>query len=76
MAQRHGAFNKAAAIRRDDRDFAMLDTHDSLTDYYKHRRNVEEIAAALGSCQLKEISVGIGANGIEGRAVKPFASPT
>jgi SAM-dependent methyltransferase len=57
------------------REFAMLDTHDSLTDYYKHRRNVEEIAAALGSCQLKEISVGIGGNGIEARAVKSFAPP-
>jgi SAM-dependent methyltransferase len=55
------------------REWAMLGTHDALTDYYKHGRNVEEIAAALESFKLKVISVGTGGNGVEARAVKPFA---
>jgi hypothetical protein len=54
------------------RSWAVLDTHDALTDYYKHTRTPEEIAAALRSLGLSEISVSCGGNGVEARARKPL----
>ena len=53
------------------RSWAVLDTHDALTDYYKHTRTPEEIAAALRALGLGEISVSYGGNGVEARARKP-----
>jgi 2-polyprenyl-3-methyl-5-hydroxy-6-metoxy-1,4-benzoquinol methylase len=53
--------------------WAMLDTHDALTDYYKHKRNVEEITNCLHENGLIDIEVAYGGNGIEARAVKPVA---
>jgi SAM-dependent methyltransferase len=52
-------------------EWSVLDTHDSLTDYYKHLRTAEEIEAALISCGLTEIEVSYGGNGIEARGNMP-----
>jgi SAM-dependent methyltransferase len=53
------------------REWALLDTHDTLTDYYKHLRSVEEIESCLASCGLVNIEVYYGGNGLEARARMP-----
>jgi SAM-dependent methyltransferase len=55
--------------------WSILDTHDSLTDYYKHFRTTEEIEAALRACGMREIEVWYGGNGVEARARMPAAAP-
>jgi SAM-dependent methyltransferase len=54
-------------------EWALLDTHDTLTDYYKHLRTTEEIEACLRSCGLVEVEVSYGGNGVEARARMPAA---
>jgi SAM-dependent methyltransferase len=54
-------------------EWSVLDTHDTLTDYYKHLRSREEIEACLRSCGLVEIEVSYGGNGVEARARMPAA---
>ena len=53
--------------------WAMLDTHDTLTDYYKHMRSKEEIEAALRASGMDNIEVVYAGNGVEARARKPIA---
>ncbi len=53
-------------------EWAVLDTHDLLTDHYKHLRSVEEIRACLESCGLTELEVYYGGNGVEARARMPL----
>lgn len=53
------------------KSWAILDTHDALTDYYKHTRTLEEIVESLKSLGLTEISASYGGNGIEARARRP-----
>ena len=58
----------------DDRlqyEWARLDTHDSLTDYYKHFRTAAEMTRLLSRLGATEISVAKGGNGIEARCRKP-----
>ncbi len=55
-------------------EWAVLDTHDTLTDYYKHLRTTEEIEACLRSCGLVDLEVYYGGNGVEARGRMP-ASP-
>ena len=45
-----------------------LDTHDALTDRYKHHRTVEQIRDALTSAGLTVEAVYYGGNGVEARA--------
>jgi SAM-dependent methyltransferase len=52
-------------------EWALLDTHDTLTDYYKHLRTTEEIEACLRSCGLVEVEVSYGGNGVEARGRMP-----
>ena len=54
-------------------EWAILDTHDMLTDHYKHFRSLEEIKKCLASCGLVEIKVREGGNGIEARAFRAGA---
>jgi 2-polyprenyl-3-methyl-5-hydroxy-6-metoxy-1,4-benzoquinol methylase len=54
----------------------ILDTHDTLTDYYKHFRSVEEIQYCLASLGLTEIEVYQGGNGVEARAKRPIQDIT
>lgn len=52
-------------------EWSRLDTHDALTDRYKHLRNPEQIAAALRFAGMTDIEVAYGGNGVEARARRP-----
>ena len=49
-------------------EWAVLDTHDTLTDRYKHLRGPDEIRDTLVGLGLADIEVSVGGNGIEARA--------
>jgi 2-polyprenyl-3-methyl-5-hydroxy-6-metoxy-1,4-benzoquinol methylase len=49
------------------REWALLDTHDSLTDWYKHFRTRGQIQNALEKLGLEEIWCRYGGNGVEAR---------
>ncbi len=58
----------------DDRqqyEWAELDTHDSLTDYYRHLRSRRAIRATLQALSAQGIWVEKGGNGVEARCQKP-----
>jgi len=50
--------------------WAMLDTHDTLTDRFKHLRSGSEICDQLEKCGMENIDVTSGGDGIEARARK------
>ena len=52
-------------------EWALLDTHDHLTDYYKHLRTVPQIAKLLSAQGALDIWVAKGGNGVEARCRKP-----
>ncbi len=52
-------------------EWALLDTHDTLTDRYKHLRSKDEIRRCLESLGLEHIEIDEAGNGIEARARKP-----
>jgi SAM-dependent methyltransferase len=54
------------------RDWAILDTHDTLTDVYKHLRSKEEIEDHLLRCGMVSVEVVYAGNGVEARARKPI----
>ena len=49
------------------RQWSLVLTHDSLTDWYKHRRSREEIRATLERLGLQDIWCENGGNGVEAR---------
>jgi 2-polyprenyl-3-methyl-5-hydroxy-6-metoxy-1,4-benzoquinol methylase len=51
--------------------WAVLDTHDCLTDHYKHKRTTDQIAATLQNLGLVRIESQYGGNGVEARARTP-----
>jgi hypothetical protein len=51
--------------------WAVLDTHDALTDHYKHKRTTEQIAQALKALGLVRVESWYGGNGVEARAYAP-----
>ncbi len=53
-------------------EWAELDTHDGLTDWYKHLRTARSIRAALQALEARSIWVATGGNGIEARCQKPL----
>ena len=53
------------------REWATLDSHDSLTDWFKHLRTREQIEACLRSLKLTGTWCIEGGNGIEARGRKP-----
>ena len=53
-------------------EWALLDTHDTLTDHYKHFRSVEEIENCLKTCGLEDLVVYYGGNGVEARGTMPL----
>ncbi len=55
-------------------EWAILDTHDTLTDYYKHLRSAEDIKKHLELSGMVEIETVYAGNGVEARARKPFRS--
>lgn len=52
-------------------EWAILDTHDTLTDRYKHLRSADEIDAALQAFGMTNIQTSYAGNGVEVRAWKP-----
>ena len=58
------------------RIWATLDTHDTLTDYYKHLRSADEIRDTLSSLGMELIETAYAGNGVEARAHKPVQSVT
>jgi 2-polyprenyl-3-methyl-5-hydroxy-6-metoxy-1,4-benzoquinol methylase len=55
-------------------EWALLDTHDSLADYYKHFRTRPQIASTLSRLGATDIRVAKGGNGIEARCRKPVSA--
>jgi 2-polyprenyl-3-methyl-5-hydroxy-6-metoxy-1,4-benzoquinol methylase len=55
------------------REWALLDTHDSLTDWYRHLRSRKAIRRALELAGLTAICCEKGGNGVEARAMRPLA---
>lgn len=52
-------------------EWSVLNTHDTLTDRYKHLRSAEEISRFLASCDLVDIEASYAGNGVEARARRP-----
>ena len=52
-------------------EWALLDTHDGLTDHYKHGRTPSELAKALRAAGLEVIDSRKRGNGAEARALRP-----
>lgn len=52
-------------------EWAELDTHDSLTDYYKHLRSPRSIKSTLQALGSRNVWVQKGGNGVEARCQKP-----
>jgi 2-polyprenyl-3-methyl-5-hydroxy-6-metoxy-1,4-benzoquinol methylase len=52
-------------------EWALLDTHDSLTDYYKHSRTKGRVKKSLVSVGAVDIHCEYGGNGVEARCRKP-----
>ena len=55
-------------------EWAELDTHDSLTDYFKHLRSAGAIRARLQALGAANIAVNKGGNGVEARCQRPIES--
>ena len=53
-------------------EWSMLDTHDTLTDHYKHLRTPEQIEDCMRSCGLVDIAAYYGGNGVEAHAKRPI----
>ena len=53
-------------------EWALLDTHDILTDYYKHLRSCSQITNTLADLGAQDIQVDKNGNGIEARCRKPI----
>jgi len=52
-------------------EWSLLDTHDGLTDHYKHRRTIHQISKCLAALGAEDISVWRGGNGVEAFCHKP-----
>lgn len=53
------------------REWCELDTHDSLTDFYKHLRTKDQIEGILSGLGAAEVSCWEAGNGVEARCRKP-----
>jgi 2-polyprenyl-3-methyl-5-hydroxy-6-metoxy-1,4-benzoquinol methylase len=54
------------------RDWAVLDTHDGMTDWYKRLKSLKQISVALQRIGVSQIEVWSGGNGIEARGKRPL----
>ena len=54
------------------KEWSMLDTHDGLTDWYKHLRSRRQIKKTLENINSTSIEVNLGGNGIEARCKRPL----
>ena len=55
------------------REWAVLDTHDALTDTYKHHRRPGEIRSYLNEIGVSDVVVRKAGNGIEASGRRPAA---
>lgn len=55
-------------------EWSLLDTHDALTDHYKHLRSLDQVVETLRQLGAEDIRASIGGNGVEAFAVKPLAT--
>jgi len=53
------------------KEWSMLDTHDGLTDWYKHLRSQKQIKKLLEDINSESIDVWTGGNGVEARCKRP-----
>lgn len=53
------------------KEWSMLDTHDGLTDWYKHLRSKKQIKKILEDIKSVYINVWMGGNGVEARCKRP-----
>jgi 2-polyprenyl-3-methyl-5-hydroxy-6-metoxy-1,4-benzoquinol methylase len=51
-------------------EWMFLDTHDTLTDFYKHYRSADEIRACLEKNSMENIHAEYAGNGVEARCIK------
>jgi SAM-dependent methyltransferase len=58
------------------REWALLDTHDSLTDWYKHFRTQGQIRRTLDRLGLEQVACSYGGTGIEARGKRPYPRAT
>lgn len=56
------------------REWALVDTHDSLTDWYKWFRSPRQIRKTLEMLKLENIHTSTGGNGVEARGTRPDIS--
>lgn len=54
------------------RDWAVLDTHDGMTDWFKHLRSVKQLYASVSLLGATEIRTSRGGNGIEVLCRRPI----
>lgn len=57
------------------KEWALIDTHDSLTDWFKWFCSPHRIRKTLTGLGLKEINVQAGGNGVEARGIRPVFDP-
>ena len=57
------------------REWALLDTHDALTDAYKHHRSSRRIRRLLTDLGLEHLAVWRGGIGVEARGRRPTRAP-
>jgi 2-polyprenyl-3-methyl-5-hydroxy-6-metoxy-1,4-benzoquinol methylase len=55
-------------------EWALLDTHDSLTDWHKRFRNKKQITQALVNLGAADINCAYGGNGVEANCKKPLSN--
>jgi hypothetical protein len=54
------------------KEWSILDTHDGMTDWYKHLRSLKQINTTLLNLGVKNINIRKGGNGIEARGKRPL----
>lgn len=52
-------------------EWSLLDTHDGMTDAYKHFRNEKQIERVLRDLGARDLDVAVGGNGVEAYCRKP-----
>ena len=53
-------------------EWMLLDTHDAMTDVFKHRRTMKQIRNFLNTLNAENIEVTHGGNGVEASCQKPL----
>jgi SAM-dependent methyltransferase len=57
--------------RQSHYEWSLLDTHDGMTDHFKHYRNERQIEDVLKRLGAEDLHVGVGGNGVEAYCRKP-----